>query len=100
MKNYISTTLQSVSLSMMSSFLSASSFNDEKRYSQPNSQISSVDNPSTDCMAQIRRCLRASECIGLANDLIKGRPLEKEIIKWQKSRFNYNESSPVLGRKW
>ena len=35
-------------------------------------------------MAQIRRCLRASECIGLANDLIKGRPLEKEIIEWKK----------------
>ena len=51
-------------------------------------------------MVQIQRCLRASKCIGLDNDLIKGRPLENKIIEWKISRCNYNESAPVLGRKW
>ena len=52
-------------------------------------------------MAQARRCLRASECLSLANDLIKGTEVEKKIIERKKKRSErYDDNSPVLGKKY
>jgi len=52
-------------------------------------------------MAQARRCLRASECLSLANDLIKGTEVEKKIIERKKKRNElYDDNSPVLGKKY
>ena len=51
-------------------------------------------------MAEIRRCLTASEAIALANSLIEGSETEREIIEWKKARSEINDNSPVLGRKW
>jgi len=52
-------------------------------------------------MAQARRCLQASECISLANDLIKGSDLEKKIIERKKKIMEvYDDDTPVLGKKY
>ena len=52
-------------------------------------------------MAQARRCLQASECISLANDLIKGSDLEKKIIERKKKIMEvYDDNTPVLGKKY
>ena len=51
-------------------------------------------------MAEIRRCLTASEAIALGNSMIKGTETERKIIQWKKARNEFNENSPVLGRKW
>ena len=51
-------------------------------------------------MAEIRRRLTTSEAISLANDLIVGTETEKKIIEWKKNRNEYNNNSPVLGKKW
>ena len=52
-------------------------------------------------MAQARRCLSASECISLANNLIKGTEVEKKIIQRKKKRKEWeDDNSPVLGRKY
>ena len=52
-------------------------------------------------MAQARRCLGVTECLGLANDLIKGTSLEKDIIERKKRRNEWtDDNSPVLGKKY
>ena len=51
-------------------------------------------------MAGMRRCLTTSEAIALGNDLIIGTETEKRIIEWKKNRNEFNDNSPVLGRKW
>ena len=52
-------------------------------------------------MAQARRCLRASECISLANDLIKGTELEKKIIERKKKTMDWcDDNTPVLDKKY
>ena len=52
-------------------------------------------------MAKIRRCLTVSECLVLANDLIKGTPLETKIIEWKKSiNILLEPGEAVLGRKY
>ena len=52
-------------------------------------------------MAQARRCLRASECISLANDLIKGTELEKKRIERKRIKMgSYDTNAPVLGKKY
>ncbi len=52
-------------------------------------------------MAQARRCLGATECLTLANDLIKGTQLEKEIIERKRRRNEWtDDNSPVLGKKY
>ena len=39
-------------------------------------------------MAEIRRCLTASEAVALANDLISGTDTEIQIIEWKRARMN------------
>ena len=52
-------------------------------------------------MAEARRCLQASECISLANDLIKGTELEKKIIDRKRKNMEWcDEHTPVLGKKY
>ena len=52
-------------------------------------------------MAQAQRCLQASECISLSNDLIKGTEVEKKIMDRKKKRKEWNDdNSPVLGKKY
>ena len=51
-------------------------------------------------MGQIRRSLTGSESLSLANDLIYGTQVEKDIIQWKKSRNEYNPNAPVLGKKY
>ena len=52
-------------------------------------------------MARIRRCLTTSESLELANDLIKGTPLEQHIIDWKRSiNHKVNVNEPVLGKKY
>ena len=52
-------------------------------------------------MAQARRCLRASECVSLANDLIEGTELEKRIIERKRSKMDWcDDNTPVLGKKY
>ena len=51
-------------------------------------------------MAEIRRCLTVSEAIALGNSMINGTKTERKIIQWKKARNEFNENSPVLGRKW
>ena len=52
-------------------------------------------------MAQARRCMGVTECLGLANNLIKGTALEQEIIE-RKRRRNIltDNNSPALGKKY
>lgn len=50
-------------------------------------------------MAEIRRCLTASEAIALANSLILGTETERRIIKWKKARNQYDDNSPVIWGK-
>ena len=52
-------------------------------------------------MAQAQRCLRASECISSANDLIKWTEVEQKIIDRKKKRNKCDDDiSSVLGRKY
>ena len=52
-------------------------------------------------IAQDWRCLQASECIALANDLIKGTELEKKIIERKRITMNWcDDNIPVLGKKY
>ena len=52
-------------------------------------------------MAQARRCLQASECISLANDLIKGTEVEKTIIERKRKNMElFDDNTPVLGKKY
>ena len=51
-------------------------------------------------MGQIRRSLTGSESLSLANDLIYGTQVEKDIIQWKKNRNEYNPNAPVLGKKY
>ena len=52
-------------------------------------------------MAQARRCLRASKCIALANNLIKGTELEKKIIEKKRMTMDWcDDNTPVLGKKY
>ena len=69
----------------------------------PESLMASVEPHLIDlicAMAEMRRCLTTSEAIALANDLIIGTETEKRIVEWKKERNNFNENSPVLGKKW
>ena len=50
-------------------------------------------------IAQAWRCLRASECIALANDLIKRTELEKKIIERKRMTMDWcDDNTPVLGK--
>ena len=51
-------------------------------------------------MAEMRRCLTTSEAVSLGNDLIIGTETEKRIIEWKKKQNEYNNNSPLLGKKW
>ena len=52
-------------------------------------------------MAQARRCMGASECLALANDLIRGTEVEKQIIESKKKRNEWKDNnSPILGKKY
>ena len=44
--------------------------------------------------------MTGSDSLSLANDLIYGTQVEKDIIEWKKSRNEYNPNAPVLGKKY
>ena len=48
-------------------------------------------------MGQIHRSLTGSKCLSLANDLICGTQIEKDIIRWKKNRREYDPEGLVLG---
>ena len=52
-------------------------------------------------VAQAQRYLEVSECISLANNLIKGTEIETKIIDREKKRKAWNdENSTVLSKKY
>ena len=51
-------------------------------------------------MRQIRRSLTGRECLSLANDLIVGIQMEKDVIRWKANRKEYDPKGPVLGKKY
>ena len=51
-------------------------------------------------IGQISRSLTGSKYLSLANDLIFGTQIEKDVIRWKKNRNEYDPEGPVLGKKY
>ena len=48
-------------------------------------------------MSRIRRCLTPTQCLHLANDLVKGTETEKEVIKFKEKQYHRRYTSASLG---
>ena len=48
-------------------------------------------------MSRIRRCLTGSQCLHLANDLIAGTEVEKEVIKFKEKIHQKKLETASLG---
>ena len=48
-------------------------------------------------MSRIRRCLTPTQCLHLANDLIRGTDIEKNVIKFKEDRYHQQYTSASLG---
>ena len=48
-------------------------------------------------MSTIRRCLTPSQCLHLANDLVKGSKIEKKVIEFKEKLYKKNTKPQCLG---
>lgn len=51
-------------------------------------------------MSRIRRCLTPSQCLLLANDLVEGTKIEKEVIKFKEKRYKRKFEKASLGQNY
>ena len=51
-------------------------------------------------MSWIRWCLALSQCLHLANDLVKGTEVEKKVIAYKEKRFEKKYETADLGNRY